>query len=376
LVVTTGALLEDVTIEGNDQPKPQHQLAELSLEQLSEPDETDSENGLFHFVGKNDTPPAEHERNRVRRCTLCGADYTEAANSATACQYHPGTWCDTRPIRLRYQRACCQEKCANPKCDKPCIKAAHGKRIQHRCADTRCLELCGVPTCGRACKVQDHFHALQPNAHHTCGESHPCEETCTAPGCSRKCKHEATEVNHLHSCNSKGCDQFCSYTGCKQKCSMKEHMHMCPPINMPHWCGNVHACAEMCSGPGCKALCHLSREEPHALHSCGATGCLCKCSVANCNRPCANMDHLHGAQPLAHHNCGQQHPCPHFCDAPGCNAPCTKNADMSHDLHDCSNSGCQVGCDVPGCKRKCSSKLHFHGQKGLVWTWQYRSHLC
>ncbi|KAI9450271.1 hypothetical protein BJY52DRAFT_1227294 [Lactarius psammicola] len=61
----------------------------------------------------------------------------------------------------------------------------------HECEDRECLASCQL--CNRMC-TGGHFHGLNPDEHHLCGNEHPCGSLCSAGICEIQTKPQAIEA--------------------------------------------------------------------------------------------------------------------------------------------------------------------------------------
>lgn len=52
---------------------------------------------------------------------------------------------------------------------------------RHECQDTKCTVKCPFE-CNRLCSSDDHFHSLEKDAVHYCGQEHNCAHFCEAQG--------------------------------------------------------------------------------------------------------------------------------------------------------------------------------------------------
>ncbi|CAG8745069.1 36234_t:CDS:10, partial [Gigaspora margarita] len=69
------------------------------------------------------------------------------------------------------------------KCPNKCIIPCEDEHEQHCCEnDSACPIQCPIPDCQRRCQSTDHFHALQPQQIHFCGNEHQCQENCQELG--------------------------------------------------------------------------------------------------------------------------------------------------------------------------------------------------
>ncbi|KIJ12354.1 hypothetical protein PAXINDRAFT_171275, partial [Paxillus involutus ATCC 200175] len=110
-------------------------------------------------------------------------------------------------------------------------------------------------------------------------------------------------------------------SGCLEECSKvsdhEDEDHQCSAI--------THACGEPCDlshatlADGlqytCKGRCKVSVDVEHDSHQCDAQYCPIFCHL--CKRLCSSHNHLHALEADAIHLCGQEHPCPQRCTAPG-----------------------------------------------------------
>lgn len=51
---------------------------------------------------------------------------------------------------------------------------------QHTCASTQCPVACQL--CSNTCRHTDHFHGLEADSLHLCGQQHRCTRQCELPG--------------------------------------------------------------------------------------------------------------------------------------------------------------------------------------------------
>ncbi|CAG8521350.1 2160_t:CDS:10, partial [Cetraspora pellucida] len=69
------------------------------------------------------------------------------------------------------------------KCLNKCIIPCEDEHERHCCEnDSACPIQCPIPDCQRRCQSKDHFHALQSQQIHFCGNEHQCQEDCQELG--------------------------------------------------------------------------------------------------------------------------------------------------------------------------------------------------
>ncbi|XP_059065183.1 uncharacterized protein LOC131038022 isoform X2 [Cryptomeria japonica] len=82
----------------------------------------------------------------------------------------------------------CGIKCSLPSCKNPCTLVIESNHIRHQCNERYCQRTCTMNECKMRCGAENHFHDLDPNAEHLCGNDHKCPEKCELGNCEIKTK--------------------------------------------------------------------------------------------------------------------------------------------------------------------------------------------
>ncbi|CAG8484326.1 16277_t:CDS:2, partial [Dentiscutata heterogama] len=149
-------------------------------------------NGLFPRCSHKAGHDGKHACNTTNH--LCGKQckFSDKRNCQKKC---------AKEIGHEDEEHICQSKChscgapcslqANTKkgfykCPNKCIIPCEDEHEQHCCEnDSACPIQCLIPDCQRRCQSTDHFHALQPQQIHFCGNEHQCQEDCQELGVCR-----------------------------------------------------------------------------------------------------------------------------------------------------------------------------------------------
>ncbi|KAI0250873.1 hypothetical protein BJV78DRAFT_1393001 [Lactifluus subvellereus] len=160
---------------------------------------------------------------------------------------------------------------------------------------------------------------------HSCETTHKCGYNCAF--CEDEPKPCGTIAGHpgQHTCvvSAHLCGEPCKLSGkggclgdCTKVVGHLEDEHMCPVL--VHVCGEPCALQEMILPDGrtysCLESCSIPSDQYHEVHSCDSKLCPVTCDL--CKRLCV-QPHLHGLEPDVFHLCGEPHPCPELCSAPG-----------------------------------------------------------
>ncbi|GLJ34389.1 hypothetical protein SUGI_0691410 [Cryptomeria japonica] len=127
---------------------------------------------------------AGHEGNHncKKKNHTCGEScylYGTSSNCNDRCSLgpgHPGQHKCNSPQHM------CSAKCSLPSCNNPCAVAIESNHETHQCHERYCQSKCMIDECSRTCGVKDHFHDLDQNAEHLCGNEHACSHECEMPG--------------------------------------------------------------------------------------------------------------------------------------------------------------------------------------------------
>jgi hypothetical protein len=77
----------------------------------------------------------------------------------------------------------CKKKCSLPSCQNPCVVPIEfGDHDRHACHERYCQTPCLMRGCTRTCGQKDHFHDLNRDAEHLCGNEHVCPDKCQVSG--------------------------------------------------------------------------------------------------------------------------------------------------------------------------------------------------
>ncbi|CAG8641441.1 26067_t:CDS:10, partial [Dentiscutata erythropus] len=154
------------------------------------------------------------------------------------------------------------------KCPNKCIIPCEDEHEQHCCEnDSACPIQCPIPDCQRRCQSTDHFHALQPQQIHFCGNEHQCQEDCQELGVCRVIT-EPKKQEEVY----QGLVQGTSFTFTKY-IQLSERVKCCKkiPPNAFHHEGKhsheengFHFCDAKCQF--CEYYCILPYGHPQALH--------------------------------------------------------------------------------------------------------------
>lgn len=151
-------------------------------------------------------------------------------------------------------------------CESLCILPFNEPHNRHSCGDDRsCPVRCEL--CPRYCTTGNHFHGLQAEAMHLCGQDHPCKEDCESLGtCEIVQKPESVEMVY------RGIHDTFSYTRYTQisrrlRCGIPiqpgqrthpgQHIHSTDEKT-------IHHCTVHCSQ--CGYICHLPYGHPQRQH--------------------------------------------------------------------------------------------------------------
>ncbi|KAF9239496.1 hypothetical protein BU15DRAFT_88040 [Melanogaster broomeanus] len=174
------------------------------------------------------------------------------------------------------------------------------------------VQLCRMQcsSCQLLC-IQDRLH----DGPHNCRTEHTCSWECEYSGHSGK--HVCAVDVHLCGAPCKLLGKGGCLDGCSKVSGHDDEDHQCAAI--------THACGEPCDlcfatlADGlrytCKGRCKISVDFEHDNHQCDAQYCPIPCQL--CKRLCSSLNHLHALEADAIHLCGQEHPCPERCTAPG-----------------------------------------------------------
>ncbi|GLJ34377.1 hypothetical protein SUGI_0691170 [Cryptomeria japonica] len=127
---------------------------------------------------------AGHERNHncKKKNHTCGGScylHETSSNCNQQCSLapgHPGQHKCNSPQHM------CSTKCSLPSCNNPCAVAMESNHQIHQCHERYCQSKCMINGCSRTCGVKHHFHDLDQNAEHLCGNEHACTHECEMPG--------------------------------------------------------------------------------------------------------------------------------------------------------------------------------------------------
>ncbi|RHZ48992.1 hypothetical protein Glove_535g7 [Diversispora epigaea] len=130
-------------------------------------------------------------------------------------------------------------ECRNT-CNLPC----EFPHTRHECQSVVCPIRCPVGNCQRLCESRDHFHSLEKDVDHFCGNEHPCLELCEEKGvCMIVTEPKKEEAEYVH---KDGSFMFTKYTQIHQRlqCCM-----MIPPYKFDHKeeGNHVHGKAHVCN---------------------------------------------------------------------------------------------------------------------------------
>ncbi|RIB16915.1 hypothetical protein C2G38_2188736 [Gigaspora rosea] len=151
----------------------------------------------------------------------------------------------------------CGEQCSlnaiTPKgkyeCQNECIMPCEVEHDIHKCQKDVCPIECPMKNCQRRCDNKNHFHALEKNVTHFCGEEHDCQEKCEEDGiCRIVTEPTAIIQEEAEYVNKFGSSMFTKYLQTYQRlpCCVKippymfehtgqKHVH---EIKKPHICNS------------------------------------------------------------------------------------------------------------------------------------------
>ncbi|KAF9228234.1 hypothetical protein BS17DRAFT_850512 [Gyrodon lividus] len=191
------------------------------------------------------------------------------------------------------------------------------------------------------CRMQCSFCQLLCIQNRLHDGPHDCQ---TEHTCTRMCEF-CVELEIPEESEAKKCSMTAGHPG-KHVCAVNVHYDLCgAPCKLwgksgclggcskvsghedeDHQCAAItHACGEPCdlslatladgSQYTCKGRCKVIVDVEHDDHQCDAQYCPISCQL--CKRLCSSHSHLHALEADAIHLCGQEHPCPQRCTAPG-----------------------------------------------------------
>ncbi|CAG8720144.1 4553_t:CDS:10, partial [Racocetra persica] len=166
-------------------------------------------------------------------------------------------------------------------CRNTCIIPCEEEHKIHKCQNEVCPIECPIENCRQRCESSDHFHALEANADHFCGNEHQCPKECEEKGiCKIVTEPSAIIKEEAEYVNKFGSFMFTKYSQTFQRlpCCVKippytfehkgKHVHeikkahvcdsTCPDDEGKHLVKgkqNFHYCDEKC--PNCAYYCTL-----------------------------------------------------------------------------------------------------------------------
>lgn len=171
----------------------------------------------------------------------------------------------------------CGKSCSLTICSNTCIIPFEMNHDRHECHDTKCIVKCPF-NCNRLCISENHFHSLEKDAVHYCGQEHNCQHVCEAQGICEvvtalKTEQRTYKVNILGIIYTQGLVSEFQYTytteqnGLRKTCSKKIPAFMADHEG-PHWHTNndkeAHYCDEKC--PYCGYYCNLPWGHSESYH--------------------------------------------------------------------------------------------------------------
>ncbi|CAG8439066.1 4374_t:CDS:10 [Diversispora eburnea] len=132
-------------------------------------------------------------------------------------------------------------------CRNTCILPCEFSHTRHECQSIVCPIECPVENCKRLCESKDHFHSLEKDMNHFCGNEHPCPELCEEKGvCMIVTEPKKEEVEYVH---KDGSFMFTKYTQIHQRlqcCMMIPAYKFDHKEEGNHVHGKAHVCHSDC----------------------------------------------------------------------------------------------------------------------------------
>ncbi|CAE6457353.1 unnamed protein product, partial [Rhizoctonia solani] len=194
------------------------------------------------------------------------SDKNGCAQSCVKPLYHEGDHlCSTR-LHSCGEVCSLQDINSGYQCSGLCHIPWNEPHTRHRCGNSgSCPIECQL--CPRLCHEADHFHGLDPNAVHLCGQAHNCTNSCAAKGiCRIETQPSTVEEQFLGRHET---FQYTRYTQVEQRLTCVIPI---PPGELQHAGEHSHTmdekpfhyCNERC--PSCQYLCTLPLGHPQQLH--------------------------------------------------------------------------------------------------------------
>ncbi|CAG8642418.1 8285_t:CDS:10, partial [Ambispora gerdemannii] len=171
------------------------------------------------------------KRNCQLKCTKDIGHETTTGNEVHLCEatrHYCGAPCSLKADTQK----------GNYECRNTCIIPCEESHEVHKCENEVCPIECPIATCRRRCESREHFHALEENVDHFCGEEHHCPNHCEGLGiCKIVTEPTAIVMEEAEYVNKFGSFMFTKYSQTFQRlpCCIK-----IPPNEFKHEGKHVH----------------------------------------------------------------------------------------------------------------------------------------